>query len=276
MIGITSHLELAENVELMKRLIDDRGMSMTSQEMNSLVQRQLALDLNCTIDDLNGEKDRILFVEASENEGRRPFPRGDQHFEMLSLGKAIIVSATPDILAIVRPQLVDADRDRAFSMPFVYGHSLYYLPDLHAMVPIAPPAYFEYELQEQADIPELYRLEGFRNAMQYDVNHLRPDVLVAVAKRVGKVVGMAGASADCSTMWQVCMDVLPEYRNHGLAAYLVNWLTIEILNREMVPYYGTASSNIASQRVAHRAGYCPAWICAYQGSFDGCSTSATS
>ncbi len=28
-------------------------------------------------------------------------------------------------------------------------------------------------------------------------------------------------------------------------------ITYEILNRRYVPYYGTASSNIASQRVAH-------------------------
>ena len=74
-------------------------------------------------------------------------------------------------------------------------------------------------------------------------------------------------------MWQIGMDILPEYRNNGLAAYLVNWLTLEILNREVVPYYGTASSNIASQRVAHRAGYLPAWMCAYHGKFDGQKTS---
>jgi len=80
---------------------------------------------------------------------------------------------------------------------------------------------------------------------------------------------MAGASKDCAMMWQVGMDVLPNYRNYGLAAYLVNWLTLDILKRGYVPYYGTAVSNIASQCVAHRAGYSPAWVCAYKGKFDG-------
>ena len=87
---------------------------------------------------------------------------------------------------------------------------------------------------------------------------------------------MAGASNDCAMMWQIGMDVLPEYRSCGLAAYLVNWLTLEILNRGYVPYYGTASSNIASQRVAHRVGYYPAWVCVYKGKFDGLELSPTS
>jgi predicted GNAT family acetyltransferase len=80
---------------------------------------------------------------------------------------------------------------------------------------------------------------------------------------------MAGASADGAQMWQIGVDVLPAFRNHGLAAYLVNTLTAAILHRGKIPYYGTAPSNIASQRVAHRAGYAPAWECTYHGVFDG-------
>ncbi|MDR2649448.1 MAG: hypothetical protein LBB94_06995 [Clostridiales bacterium] len=60
-------------------------------------------------------------------------------------------------------------------------------------------------------------------------------------------------------MWQIGIDVLPEYRHLGIAAVLTNRLTIEILERGKIPYYGTAQRNIASQRVAHRAGLRPAW-----------------
>jgi len=115
----------------------------------------------------------------------------------------------------------------------------------------------------------IYKFEGFRNALQYDANHPRPDILVILAKKDDLVVGMAGASEDCSRMWQIGIDVLSEYRNHGLAAYLVNRLTFEILNRGYVPHYGTSPSNIASQRVAHRVGYCPAWVDVFKGRFDG-------
>ena len=249
---------------------------MTIHEILNIVQSQLATDLNCKSSDLNGGKDRFFFTEARDNPGRRPFPRSEQHFEMLSMGKSIVVSASPDILNVVEPLLNGKGRDEAFSMPFVYGHGLYYLPDLAQIKPLTSPDGFTYEMIEQDDIPALYQYEGFRNAVQYDVNHPRPDILVTLAKKDGQIVGMAGASYDCAMMWQVGMDVLPEYRNYGLAAYLVNRLTLEILHRGYVPYYGTSSINIASQRVAHRVGYYPAWVCAYKGKFDGLELSPTS
>ena len=55
-------------------------MMMTHNEMLDIVQSQLAVDLNCTVDDLNGEKDSIVFVEAKENPGRRPFRRKSAYF----------------------------------------------------------------------------------------------------------------------------------------------------------------------------------------------------
>ena len=242
---------------------------MTKSKLLNIVQSQLATDMNCKLDDLNGEKDSFVFTITHDNPGRRPFPRSEQHFEMLSMGNSIVVSATPDILAIVKPLLDGKNRDEAFSMPFIYGHSLYYLPDLAVIKPNYPPDGFIYELIERSDITALYQFEGFRNALGYDVNHRRPDVLAVVAKKGSRIAGVAGSSADCARMWQVGMDVLPEFRNCGLAAYLVNRLTLEIIERGFIPYYGTSESNIASQRVAHRAGYFPAWICAYKGNFDG-------
>mgnify|MGYP000981582512 CR=1 FL=1 len=249
---------------------------MTTQEMLSIVQSQLATDLNCTVADINGEKDSFVFTEAQDNPDRRPFPRSEQHFEMMTMGNAIVVSATPEVLDIVKQQLVGKTRDEAFAMPFVYGYSLYYLPDLAHISPLDLPDGFVYEMIEQEDIPALYQFEGFRNALGYDVNHPRPDVLAAVAKKGDCIAGMAGASKDCAKMWQIGMDVLPEHRNHGLAAYLVNRLTLEILKWGYVPYYGTSSANIASQCTAHRAGYAPAWVCVYKGRFEGLELAPTS
>jgi len=82
---------------------------MTKLEMLHTVQTQLATDLNCTPDELNGEKDSFVFTEAKDNPGRRPLPRGEQHFAMLSMGKAIVISATSAISSTV------ADTHRAFS-----------------------------------------------------------------------------------------------------------------------------------------------------------------
>jgi len=248
---------------------------MTTKKMLHIVQTQLATDLNCTLADLNGKQGSFVFTEARDNPGRRPFPRGAHHFEMLTMGGTIIVSASTDILTFIKPMLEGKDHNEAFSMPFVYGQSVYYLPDLAHIKSIAAPDGFTYELVEQSEIPPLYQHEGFRNALGYDINHPRPDVLAALAKADGHIVGMAGASIDCAKMWQVGMDVLPEYRNFGLAAYLISRLTFETLERGYIPYYGTGTSNIASQRVAHRVGYHPAWVCVYKGRFDGLDLSPT-
>ncbi len=242
-------------------------MIMTNKEMLSTVQTQLAIDMNCNVDDFNGEKDSIVFTLDKKNPGHRPFPRGDYHFQMISMGKAIVISASEVLLPTIKEYVNGKTRDEVFSAPFVNGQGLYYLPDLGKMPNLPAPGGFQYVILERADIPAQYSLEGFRNAIQYNVDHPRPDVLLTLAKHNDTVVGMAGASLDCSSMWQIGMDVLPQARNNGLAAYLVNRLAHEILGRGIVPYYATATSNIASQRVAHRAGFAVAWVNAYRGVF---------
>ena len=103
---------------------------MTQREMLDIVRSQLAIDLNCSVEDLAGEADRIVFVEARENPGRRPFRRGERHFDVLSMGKSIVVSATPERLSIAEAQMRGKDRDHIFSLPFIRGLYLHYLPDL--------------------------------------------------------------------------------------------------------------------------------------------------
>jgi len=245
---------------------------MTQKDIIRIVQEQLTVDLNCRLNDLNSDKDVFVFTKVKDNPGRRPFPRDERHFEMATMGRATVISASPCILDVIKPMLEGKNRDEGFSMPFVYGHALCHLPDLKAVKPANPPQGFEYEIVEKSGMQELYAVKGFNNALAYDLHRPRPDVLAYLAKKDGIVIGMSGASADSATMWQVGIDVLPEFRNHNLAAYLVSQITFDILGRGYVPYYTTSVSNIASQRVAHRVGYSPAWACAYKGKFEGFET----
>ena len=237
-------------------------------EMLQIVQSQLAINMNCAPNDFNSSYDGVVFTVAKDNPGRMPFPRNEQHLEFLSMGKSVVVTASPDIIEIVKPMLEGKHRDEVFSMPFVCGNGLLHLPDMAQIKPTASPDGFTFETVEKIKIPSLYQHEGFRNALQYDANHPRPDVLAITAKKDGQIVGIAGASNDCAKMWQIGIDVLPEYRQLGLAAYLVNQLTLGILELGIIPYYGTASSNIASQRVARRVGYEPVWVHAYKFDYD--------
>jgi len=72
-------------------MVESEGLAMKMQEMFRVVKSQLATDLNCTADDFSREG--FVFCEAKENPGWRPFPRGKRHFEMLTMGGVVIVSA---------------------------------------------------------------------------------------------------------------------------------------------------------------------------------------
>ena len=246
---------------------------MTTKKMLRIVKTQLATDLNCSPSDFN--RDGIVFCEAKENPGRRPFPRGERHIEMYTMGSAVIVSATPDILPYLREQLDGKNRDEAFDVPFIFGQGICHLPDIENLAPITAPDGVEIVTVAQPDIPNLYVHKGFYYALWYEP-HIRPETLVTVAYVDGVVAGMAGTSDDCEMMWQIGINVLPKYRKRGIAAALTNRLAIEILERGKIPYYGAATSNIASQRVAHRAGFRPAWACIYRGRFDDVLTEPTS
>jgi len=246
-------------------------MSLSNQDIFSAVRIQLATDLNCSADDF--DREGFVFCQAEENPGRRPFPRRKPHFEMLTMGGAVIISATAELLPCLREQLNEKSRDDAFSMPFVYGCGAYFLPENPRPLPFIDDVQFSFV--ERHDIVDYYRHDGFQNAIGYDANRPRPDVLLLTAKKGSKIVGMAGASEDCEMLWQMGVDVLPEFRHLGIAAVLTNRLAIEILQRGKSPYYGTASSNVASQRVAHRAGFRLAWVCAYRGVFGGQLTAPT-
>ena len=76
----------------------------------------------------------------------------------------------------------------------------------------------------------------------------------------GELIGLAGCSADCDTMWQIGIDVLPDYRRQGVAAALTSHLARECLARDKVPFYCAAWSNIRSARTALKSGFRPAWV----------------
>lgn len=86
-----------------------------------------------------------------------------------------------------------------------------------------------------------------------------PDVLGVAALCEGSIIGMAGASRDSSTMWQIGINVEKSSRRTGVGKLLVTLMKNEILKRGILPYYGTAMSHIASQKVALGAGFLPAW-----------------
>ena len=239
---------------------------MNKKIMMDYVYEQLSIDYNCEPDDFL--KDGLIFTPAKELDGRRPFPWVTPRLELISMGNSVVVNASEELLPHVRKQLMNKSRDEAFWMPFVYGVMPYFLPDLERIPKLNMPEGLECVILENEQIHSLYKEAGFNYVLQYDINSPFKEMIVVLARDKDKVVGMAGANADCKHLREINVDVLPPYRGKGLASALVNRLTIELLNREYVPYYFTSDSNVFSMRAAMRAGYAPAWVHCYKTRLD--------
>ena len=109
----------------------------------------------------------------------------------------------------------------------------------------------------QSDFQDLY-LPEWSNALCESRKHF--DVLGVGAYDGERLVGLAGASADSDSMWQIGIDVLPEYRRQGIASALTSRLALEILSRGKVPFYCAAWCNVKSVRNAIKSGFRPAWV----------------
>ena len=130
----------------------------------------------------------------------------------------------------------------------------YYLPkaDSDEIKPLTDIKWYE------AD--EILKFKGdnrFGQAFVFDER--TPDILAVAAIDKNCIMGIASATEDSKTMWQIGVDVLQKYRGKGIASNLVGLLKQEILKRGKVPFYGTIESHLNSQNVAIKAGFSPAF-----------------
>jgi ribosomal protein S18 acetylase RimI-like enzyme len=131
----------------------------------------------------------------------------------------------------------------------------YFLPNMDYLVELKSD--YELKVLFQNDFAGLY-IPEWENALCEKRREL--DVLGIAAYDGKKMIGLAACSADCESMWQIGVDVLPEYRRRGVASALTSRLAIEIMNRGKVPFYCAAWSNLKSVRNAIKSGFRPAWI----------------
>lgn len=225
-------------------------------EMLGIVLNQLAVDYNCNAKDFY--KDGVIITKAFKQEGRRKLPFQKPRCEIITIGNSAIVNASDDVISFVYKKLKGKTRYDALNSPFVYGICPYFLPDIDGLKRMENNN-FEFRIVEQSEIHSFYKYKGLTNALQYNEESLTPEILAVSAFNNGEFCGIVCATKDSEKMCQIGVDVLPQYRNKGIATVLVNKITFELLNRNLIPYYFTDNSNIASQKTAVRAGYFPAW-----------------
>ena len=228
---------------------------------------QSAIDL-CA-EPLDFEKRENVIVISRESDGARRYLKLPFSCQLVSYGNNVVASVLPEFREITESYINKYPVEHLFETPHLHvlNDALmkkeqkicfmaeYFLPDMNALRALDCP--YELRILEQNDFSDLY-LPEWRNALCEQRKHL--DVLGVGAYDGDKLVGLAGCSADCYTMWQIGIDVLPEYRRHGIASALTSRLAIEILNRGKVPFYCAAWCNVKSVRNAIKSGFRPAWV----------------
>ncbi len=241
--------------------------NMTGSEILRIAMEQSARDINCNAADFT--RSGNVIVPGGLGPGARKYYKEPIACNLVSYGNNIVASVKEEYREIVEEYIGSFEFYHCFETPNMHwlderlrarGQRIcfmaeYYLPDVDRLT--ALPCDFALKLLEQPDFASLY-LPEWSNALCAERKEL--DVLGVGAYAGEKLVGLAGCSADCDRMWQIGVDVLPEYRRRGIAAALTSTLAVEIFKRGRVPFYCSAWSNIRSVRNAIKSGFIPAWV----------------
>ena len=239
---------------------------MTTQDMLRIAMNQSAEDIGCSADDfLSSHSIVVPFKLGSKAKKYYRLPIGGN---FISYGNNVVAASEDGLFELVKEYVERFEFCHCFETPNMrwlnrrlepLGQTVcfmaeYYLPDLRKLTKLPCP--YETRLLEKPDFEELY-LPEWSNALCRDRKQL--DVLGVGAYDGGKLIGLAGCSADAEEMWQIGVDVLPEYRGKGIASAITSHLAEEIIERNKVPFYCSAWSNIRSVRNAIKSGFTPAW-----------------
>ncbi len=240
---------------------------MTNSEIREIAIKQSAEDIGCQAYDFLSDKNVVVPFCLGKN--ARKYYKEPIICNFVSYGNNIVVATTEEVSDLVTKYIRKFEFYHCFETPNLHwlndklvesGNKIcfmaeYYLPDVNKIP--NQECKFKTRILVQEDFKELY-LPEWSNALCADRKRL--DVLGVGAYDNDRLIGFAACSADCDDMWQIGVDVLPEYRQKGVASALTSRLAKEILERGKVPFYCSAWSNIRSARNAIKSGFFPAWV----------------
>ena len=240
---------------------------MTNADILRIALEQSAYDCNCTPEDFL--RDTHLITQSIAHPKARKYIPLPLECDMVSYGSNIVAQTSPRLKEAVHRYIHTYPTEHAFETPHLhvldqllepFGLKVcfmaeYFLPDMERLT--ALPCPYELRVLHPDDFADLYT-DLWSNALCAQRKQL--DILAVGAYDGDTLIGLAGCSADCDTMYQIGVDVLPEYRRQGIAAALTSRLALEILALGKVPFYCAAWCNLKSVRNAFKCGFRPAWI----------------
>lgn len=240
---------------------------MNNQEIRRIALQQSAWDCNCEPEDFLQMENKVVL--SKKNERARVYLPLPMECDLVTYGNNIVAQVSERLADEVKDYINKYPVEHCFETPnmnmlneILHRHNLeicfmaeYFLPDVTLLREL--PCEYEQRILFQEDFEHLYTPK-WGNALCED--RKEKDILGVGAYDQGRLIALAGASADCEEMYQIGIDVLPGYRLKGIAAALTSRLALETLSRGKVPFYCAAWSNIPSVRNAIKSGFRPAWV----------------
>ena len=219
---------------------------MDREQIINKIKLYLSEKFECDISDL--DKKGLNIIKNKQN----------SKLKMLLFYDLILVSSSENMYNFVSEKLKDKDTYEIFEFPLVYGQSIYFIPNLNKIRKQEEISKYDFKLFD-GNTNEIDLEKGFENAITFENGKCISNIAYCAFKD-GKIIGVAGADKINDEIWEVGIEVLPEYRKDGLATILTKNLTIEILNKGIVPIWSASVSNIGSQAVATNSDYIPLWM----------------
>jgi len=241
---------------------------MDNQKILEIAMRQQAIDYNCAPDDFCSSENKVVI--SKENPKARAYLRLPFFCALTSFGNNIVASVDADIADFVSEYMKGKKIEDCFTPPNLFilhdelrkhGRQMTFcaqrsLPDVNLIKPV--PCAYEMKILHPDDYSHLYSHPVWSNAIGSGRRkHL--DRTAVGAYDGEKLIGLAGSDESCESMWQMGIDVLPDYRGEGVAKALMAKLALEILNAGIVPFSGNRWANIRSLKTQLSCGFKPAW-----------------
>ncbi len=240
---------------------------MNNEEIFNIALKQSAYDCNCQAEDFLRNNNVVTI--SKRNSKARSYLHLPYECDLVSYGNNIVAQVSERTKTAVIEFIEKYPAYRCFETPNIYllneklnifGLKIcfmakYFLPDITKIKRLTCD--YDVKLLYKRDFEKLYKAE-WSNALCAERKEF--DILGVGAYDKDKLVGLAACSADCESMYQIGIDVLPEYRQKGIASALTSNLACEIIDLGKVPFYCAAWSNIKSERNAVKCGFRPAWV----------------
>jgi GNAT superfamily N-acetyltransferase len=225
--------------------------------MKYFVHKELSA-YGCRADDFLSDENKVVLADES-----------DDFLWMLCFGNAVITKANKQIYDWCKSFVSKHEGFRCFDgtqMAEISRELIKYnylissgqgaLPDM-TIKRAAPITDFNIQIFRENEIENVFNSIDQSEWGMFEPSEA-PSLAVAALDK-DKIVGVSYADGETDKLWSIGIEVLPEYRQKGLAVALTMEMTNHLLNRNIIPFATGAWSNTGARTALFKCGYYPAW-----------------